>query len=184
MVNRRRLGALTVGVISLVVLASRPDLFLVRAQTLAPLAYTIRFPDTASRSFTVEVAVPAGKRGSIDMMMPVWSPGFYGLQTYGDRVSNVAATAGDGTTLEVSRSSPSRWTIKTGGRSAITVSYTVAAARLSNLGNGVTDTGAALIGLGKLRSSEASSLVQSKLNSDQRNVKITAGKVWASMPKA
>lgn len=43
---------------------------------------------------------------------------------------------------------------------------------------------AALIGLGKLRSTEAAALVQSKLDSNQRSVRITAGKVWASMPKA
>jgi predicted metalloprotease with PDZ domain len=115
-------------------------------QAPAPIAYTIRFPDTASRSFTVEVVVPTGARESIDMMMPVWSPGFYGLQTYGDRVTNFTATAADGTSLESSRSSPSRWTVKSGGRPSIRVSYTVAAARLSNLSNGVTDAGAALIG--------------------------------------
>ncbi|MGH9409306.1 MAG: hypothetical protein ACRD1V_07610, partial [Vicinamibacterales bacterium] len=72
--------------------------------------------------------------------------GFYGLQNYADRVSDFTAKAGDGTALDVTKPSPSRWTVATGGRPTFTVTYTVAAPRGSNLGNGVTDTGAVIIG--------------------------------------
>ena len=78
--------------------------------------------------------------------MPIWSPGFYGLQNYAGRVSDFAAKTGDGTALEVTRPSPSRWTVATGGRPAFTVTYTVAAPRGSNLGNGVTEASAVIIG--------------------------------------
>ena len=144
--RRHLLPALALLLLSVATVA--PGRLVARAQTPAPaaLSYTIRFPDTASRSFTVEIAVPTDKREAVDLMMPVWSPGFYGLQNYGDRVSNFTATAPDGAVLEATRSSTSRWTIKTGARPSIKVSYTVAAARLSNLSNGVTDAGAALIG--------------------------------------
>jgi predicted metalloprotease with PDZ domain len=145
MLRRQRHLLLLIG-LCLAAATAAPSVVAARWQSLAPLAYTIRFPDIASRSFVVDVVVPVGKRESVDLMMPVWSPGFYGLQTYGDRVTNFTASAADGTALEVSRSSPSRWTVKTAGRSPITASYTVAAARLSNLGNGVTDAGTALIG--------------------------------------
>ena len=123
-----------------------PPLARLEAQRSDPLVYTMRFPDLTSRSFTMQVVVPTDRRASIDLMMPVWSPGFYGLQTYGDRVTNFAAAGPDGAPLDVSRSSPSRWTITTGGRPSIVVTYTVAAARLSNLSNGVTEAGAAIIG--------------------------------------
>ncbi len=79
-------------------------------------------------------------------MMAIWSPGFYGLQNYADRVSHVAAKADDGTPLEVTKPSPSRWTVATGGRPTFTVTYTVAAPRGTNLSNGVTDTSAVIIG--------------------------------------
>jgi predicted metalloprotease with PDZ domain len=108
--------------------------------------YTIRFPDPASRSFSVDVAVPALDRPSVDLMMAIWSPGFYGLQNYADRVSSVIARAADGRALQIARPSPSRWTVTTGGRSAFTLTYTVAAPRGSNLGNGVTETSAVIIG--------------------------------------
>src|SRR3954465_10923742 len=76
-----------------------------------PLTYTIRFPDPASKSFTVEVAVPNEMGQSVDLMMPVWSPGFYGLQNYAQRVSDVTATAADGTLLPITTPTTSRWTV-------------------------------------------------------------------------
>jgi predicted metalloprotease with PDZ domain len=116
------------------------------ADKLDPLVCTIRFPDPASKSFTVEIAVPTEKRASVDLMMAIWSPGFYGLQNYADRVSNFAAKAPDGTALDVTKPTPARWTVATGGRPSFTVTYTVAAPRGSNLGNGTTETSAVIIG--------------------------------------
>ena len=119
--------------------------FLAQAGKLDPLIYTIRFPDPASKSFNVEVQVPAENRNSVDLMMAIWSPGFYGIQNYADRVSGLTAKAPDGTTLEVQKPKPSRWTVKTSG-STFTVSYSVAAPRASNLSNGVSETFAVIIG--------------------------------------
>lgn len=116
------------------------------AKALDPLSYTIRFPDPASKTFTVDLSVPPLDRPAVDLMMAIWSPGFYGLQNYADRVSNVEAHGADGRALELARPSPSRWTVATGSRSAFTLTYTVAAPRGSNLGNGVTETSAVIIG--------------------------------------
>jgi predicted metalloprotease with PDZ domain len=116
------------------------------AQKLAPLVYTISFPNPASRTFRVDLAVPTERRASVDLMMAIWSPGFYGLQNYARQVSNFSATAPGGVTLEVTKPSDSRWTVTTGGASSISVSYTLAAPRGSNLSNGVTDTSAVIIG--------------------------------------
>ena len=113
---------------------------------LDPIVYAIRFPDPASKSFAVDVTIPTDQRPSVDLMMAIWSPGFYGLQNYADRVSNFTAKAADGAALDVTKSSPSRWTISTGGRPSVTATYTVAAPRGSNLGNGVTETSAVIIG--------------------------------------
>lgn len=140
--RRARLLIFTAAIVSVtaatVPLAARP--------ALDPLAYTISFPDPSSKTFNVQVQVPTGNRPSVDLMMAIWSPGFYGLQNYSERVSAFEAKAADGTSLEVSNPSVSRWTVATGGRPTFTASYTVAAPRGSNLGNGVTDTGAVIIG--------------------------------------
>jgi predicted metalloprotease with PDZ domain len=79
-------------------------------------------------------------------MMPVWSPGFYGVQNYADRVTAFSATASDGTILEVTKPQPNRWTVATGSRPLFTFTYTLSAPRGSNLSNGVTETSAVIIG--------------------------------------
>ena len=141
LVSRRTVSAL---LLCLALLA--PHFNGVQARKPEPLIYTIRFPEPAARTFNVEIAVPTEKRESVELMMAIWSPGFYGIQNYADRVSRFTAKAPDGTVLEVEKPKPSRWTVKTGGRPAITVSYTLAAPRGSNLSNGVTETSAVIIG--------------------------------------
>src|SRR5687768_8856692 len=76
---------------------------LARTSTLAPTVYTIRFPDPAAKAMTVDVAVPSVSQPAVDLMMPVWSPGFYGVQNYAARVSDVGAKTTDGTQLEVTK---------------------------------------------------------------------------------
>lgn len=116
------------------------------AQTPDSVTYTLRFPDPASKTFTVDAIVPTAKQESIDVMMPVWSPGFYGLQNYADRVTSFTAKGSDGADLTVTKSAPNRWTITTGGRASVTATYVVSAPRGSNLSNGVTETSAVIIG--------------------------------------
>ncbi|HTI37516.1 MAG TPA: hypothetical protein VL484_08170 [Vicinamibacterales bacterium] len=129
-----------------VTIALAATLTFASSPALDPLVYTISFPDPASKSFAVQVHVPAAAKPSVDLMMAIWSPGFYGLQNYADRVSDFSAKGDDGVTLDVTKPSPSRWTVITGGRTAFTVTYTVAAPRGSNLSNGVTETSAVIIG--------------------------------------
>ncbi len=142
--RRRPLPFVAASLVALALFA--PHAASLRAQKLDPLVYTISFPQPASKTFDVQVVVPTGRQETVDMMMAIWSPGFYGIQNYADRVTAFSATAPDGVALEVEKPKPSRWTIKTGGRPSITVSYTLSAPRGSNLSNGVTDTSAVIIG--------------------------------------
>lgn len=123
-----------------------PQFVIARAAKLDPLVYTIRFPEPASKTFNVDIVVPTDRRESVDLMMAIWSPGFYGIRNYADSVSAFTAKAADGTVLDVTKPTPSRWTVKTGGRPSFTASYTLAAPRGSNLSNGVTETSAVIIG--------------------------------------
>ena len=118
------------------------------AQTakLPPLVYTVHVAPPTHQTLDIDVQVPTEARDSIFLMMPIWSPGMYALQSYGDRVTAIAAKAPDGTALDVSRISPSRWLLRTGRRPTVTVSYTVSAARGTNLSTGVTDTSLVIIG--------------------------------------
>lgn len=92
------------------------------------------------------MVVPSAGRDSVTLMMPIWSPGMYMLQSYGDRVTAVSAKAADGSTLDMQRASPSRWVVKSPRTPTITVTYTISAPRGTNLSSGVTDTSLVVIG--------------------------------------
>ena len=80
----------------------------VAAAKLEPLIYTIRIPAPASKTFDVDLIVPTDAHDSVSLMMPVWSPGMYTLQSYGDRVTAISARAADGTPLAVDKRTRSR----------------------------------------------------------------------------
>lgn len=92
----------------------------VRSAELEPLVYTISFPNPASKTFTVQVNVPSDGKPSVDLMMAIWSPGFYGLQNYAQNVSDFTAKTADGAALDVTRPSSSRWRVATAGRPQFT----------------------------------------------------------------
>src|SRR3954471_2292822 len=68
---------------------------------LEPLQYTIRIPAPATKTFDVQVVVPTSGRDSVVLMMPIWSPGMYALQSYGDRVTAFSARGSDGSALSI-----------------------------------------------------------------------------------
>src|SRR5579864_1316915 len=142
----KRRSLLSALVVLLAMVAPGVHVVTPQARASDPIVYTIRFPDPASKTFTVEAVVPTDKRDVVDLMMPVWSPGFYGLQNYADRVTAFAAADASGAALSVTRPQPNRWEVTTGRRPSFTATYTVSAPRGSNLSNGVTETSAVLIG--------------------------------------
>jgi predicted metalloprotease with PDZ domain len=93
------------------------------AQELEPLVYTLRVPAPDTQMAEVEVTVPTGKRAAIDLMMPVWSPGFYRVEDYASRVQDLSARTPEGKTLSVAQPQKNRWQIQTGGAPSVIVSY-------------------------------------------------------------
>ena len=93
------------------------------AQALEPIVYTLKFPAPDTHLAEVEVKVPTGKRAAIDLMMAVWSPGFYRVENYATRVQDFAAHTTDGKTLQFEQPEKNRWRIQTGGQPTVIVSY-------------------------------------------------------------
>lgn len=116
------------------------------AGKLAPMIYTISVPNPSSKTFDVDVTVPAENRDSVMLMMAIWSPGMYNLQNYTNQVSAFTARSPDGGTLDVTKPKASRWIVKTGGAKSVRISYTLSAPRGSNLSNGVNDTSLVVVG--------------------------------------
>ncbi len=66
------------------------------AQRLAPIVYTISAPAPATHIAVIEAVVPTEGKAAIDLMMPVWSPGFYRVEDYAGRVQEFSARTADG----------------------------------------------------------------------------------------
>src|SRR5690349_13369826 len=97
-----------------------------RAQTppaVGPIVYTVRFPAPDTHVAEVEATVPTGGRASVELMMPVWTPGFYRAEDYARKVKGLAARTPDGKELAVGQPRKNRWKVETGGAAAVVVSY-------------------------------------------------------------
>jgi hypothetical protein len=78
--------------------AARPT---ARAAAPLELGYTVRMPEPATHLYAVTVAVGnLGGRESVDLHVPVWTPGSYLVREFERHVQDFAATAGG---------APARW---------------------------------------------------------------------------
>ncbi|HSQ32264.1 MAG TPA: hypothetical protein VLN49_20555 [Gemmatimonadaceae bacterium] len=89
--------------------------------------YAVRFPDQASHTAVVTAHVPATGRTSVEFTMPVWSPGYYKVENYADRVHDVSARATSGAALAVEHIARNHWRISTGGTPEVVLQYRVTA---------------------------------------------------------
>jgi len=88
-----------------------------------PIVYTIRFPDPETHIADVVAVVPTSGASSVDLMLPVWSPGFYGLGDYAANVQEFAVRTASGDPLTFEKPKPNHWMVPTGGATHIIVSY-------------------------------------------------------------
>ena len=110
------------------------------AQQLQSIVYTLRAPQPATHVLQVEATVPTERRDSVDLMMAIWSPGYYRIEHYETRVRGFAARAGDGTALRFTQPAANRWRVYTAGRPSILIAYEVLSQERSVTLNWVDDT--------------------------------------------
>ncbi len=96
-----------------------------RAQALDPIVYTVRFPEPEKQYADIEALVPSGRAATLDLMMPIWSPGYYRVEDYAARVEELTARSVSGTELSIEKPDKNRWRIQTSGSPSVTLSYRV-----------------------------------------------------------
>ena len=94
-----------------------------RAQPLEPIRYTFRVVDAAKHIAEVDARIPSSGQPSVDLMMPVWTPGFYRVEDYAGRVQSLVAKTPDGVSLDVTKPRPNRWQVTTNGSPAVVLTY-------------------------------------------------------------
>ena len=105
---------------------------LVAAAAAAPLAqrsaagaivYSMRFPSPDAHLAEIDVTFPAAGRTPLDLMLPTWSPGYYGAGNYARSVQEFTATSASGAALTVEKPQDNHWRIATGGAADVHVHY-------------------------------------------------------------
>jgi predicted metalloprotease with PDZ domain len=96
-----------------------------RAQRLQPIVYTVKVPAPETHYIEIEARIPTARRSAIDLMMPIWSPGYYREENYAERVDNVSARTAGGADLTIEKPRKNRWRAHTRGQPTIVLSYRV-----------------------------------------------------------
>jgi predicted metalloprotease with PDZ domain len=93
------------------------------ARAAEPIVYTVKFPAPETHLAEVEAVFPADKSAAIELLLPVWSPGFYRVEDYASHVQNLSARTAEGQPLVVEPPSKNRWRVATQGAANVIVSY-------------------------------------------------------------
>jgi predicted metalloprotease with PDZ domain len=103
-------------------LAAAPSIF---AQSSEPVVYTLRVPDAEAHLLEVAARFPTGGRDTIDLMMPIWSPGFYRVEDYAAQIQSLTARDPHGRELAVRQAAgrKNHWIIATGHAASVTLTY-------------------------------------------------------------
>jgi predicted metalloprotease with PDZ domain len=95
------------------------------------LQYTVAMPEPTSHLFEVTLQVTDWAGATLDLKMPVWTPGSYLVREYARHVQNFRAIDAQGNPIAVAKQSKNHWQLDTAGQSTITVRYQVFANELT-----------------------------------------------------
>jgi predicted metalloprotease with PDZ domain len=90
--------------------------------------YELRIADAEQRLAEVAATFPAAGKDTVELFLPVWSPGFYHVEAYSEQVVDFGATAA-GRSCDVTQPQPNRWRIVTAGAGEVRATYRLRCAR-------------------------------------------------------
>lgn len=102
-------------------------LWLLLATSLAAqdVRYELRISDLDKQLATVTATFPTKGKDSLELFLPVWSPGFYKVENYHEQLTDFVARGGGEQTLAVVQPKPNRWRITTNGAAEVVATYTL-----------------------------------------------------------
>ncbi len=107
--------------------------------------YTVRFSQPGTHYAEIEAVLPTDEATTIEVFLPVWTPGSYMVREYSRHVEEVRVTDG-GKELPVFKNRKNRWRIETGGAKQVRLSYRIYCREMSVRTNWVEDGFALLHG--------------------------------------
>ena len=95
------------------------------------IEYTISMENPNNHYFHVSLVYTGFKDKSVDLKMPVWTPGYYMIMDYPKYIVGFRATDESGQELAWEKTSKNRWKIQTGKTNSLQVQYDVFAFKTS-----------------------------------------------------
>src|SRR3954468_4916622 len=85
--------------------------------------YTFRVPEPEARRIEVELSVEARGAQTLDVRLPVWTPGSYLVREHQRHIDGLGARAEDGRELPVEKVDKSTWRIDASGARTVRIAY-------------------------------------------------------------
>ncbi len=92
--------------------------------------YTITFPEAQAHYAAIEMLISGLHQNTLDLKMPVWTPGSYLIREFEKNIETLNVFAG-GKEISVGKVRKNIWRLNTAGLSAVTVKYRVYAFEIS-----------------------------------------------------
>ncbi len=88
------------------------------------ISYLVTFPEAQAHYVDVEMNISGLRQNTLDLKMPVWTPGSYLIREFSKNVESFSASS-DGKSLPTPKINKNCWCIQTAGLSSIKVVYRV-----------------------------------------------------------
>src|ERR1700744_3045454 len=85
-----------------------------KAQNTPNISYTVTFPQAQAHYADIEMTISGLKQNSLDLKMPVWTPGSYLVREFSRNIETISA-ATNGQPLAIEKTRKNIWHINTGG---------------------------------------------------------------------
>jgi predicted metalloprotease with PDZ domain len=93
------------------------------AAALEPIVFTVKASAPGEHVAEIEAVIPIEPAPAVELMMPIWSPGYYKVEDYAGRVQDLAVRGPDQVAIPFEKVQKNRWRLETKGASSIILSY-------------------------------------------------------------
>ncbi len=95
-----------------------------QAQSSANISYNVSFPEAEAHYAEIEMNITGLKQNTLDLKMPVWTPGSYLVREFAKNIEAFSANI-NGQTVASPKINKNTWRVNTKGKAAVTIKYRV-----------------------------------------------------------
>ncbi len=89
------------------------------------ISYRVSMDDAVNHNFRVTMTLEGVSKDTLELKMPVWTPGYYWIQNYPKNLSRLEITDAAGQKCAFRKTSKNVWNVVTGGAETVTASWVI-----------------------------------------------------------